>query len=285
MKSICVKTNHPKSIQYLLNKLDNLQIDNVYFSCKKFRNYQNIIIHFTGKKTAYFFQEISILLGNLIIEIFEKDLISKIIFSEYFYFDQDERIQILNNTIYDLQDSEECVYPKEKSFKLLCNDFYEYLKENKSILLKGFITFRIGNFIEILEEQVDKSVNKFLVQREYSEFIELLKMYVNTEKSSCNIVHLIYFDSKPVILDKDKNIIKIEENLFNAKYLSDITFSTNDYALNTLLTLIPKKIYIHLIDNNIDEFITTIKLIFENRVCYCTDCNICKMYRKRNALI
>ena len=70
--------------------------------------------------------------------------------------------------------------------------------------------------------------------------------------------------------------------MFNAKYLSDITFSANDYALNTLLTLVPSKIYIHLIDNNIDEFITTLKLIFENRVIYCNDCTICKMYKNKN---
>ena len=43
--------------------------------------------------------------------------------------------------------------------------------------------------------------------------------------------------------------------MFNAKYLSDISFSSNDIALNSLLNLLPKKIYIHLVDNKIDEFI------------------------------
>ena len=141
--------------------------------------------------------------------------------------------------------------------------------------------------MEILNKQIDKSVNKFLIQREYNEFVSLLKMYVNSEPSKTDIIHLVYSDTNPILLDKSKNIIKIDDDIFNAKYLSDITFSSSDYALNTLLTLLPKKIYIHLIDNNIDEFITTLKLVFESRVVYCNDCSICKIYKnkKSHALI
>jgi hypothetical protein len=85
------------------------------------------------------------------------------------------------------------------------------------------------------------------------------------------LVHLIYNAGSPTLLDENKKIIKTDCNILNAKYLSDITFSDCDIALNTLLNLIPKKIYLHLIDNKIDEFITTLKLIFENRIVLCTD--------------
>ena len=78
---------------------------------------------------------------------------------------------------------------------------------------------------------------------------------------------------------KNKNIINISDNIMKAKYLSDISFSSNDYALNSLLTLLPKKIYIHLIDNYVDEFIHTLGLIFESKIEICTDCNICKLYQ------
>ena len=73
--------------------------------------------------------------------------------------------------------------------------------------------------------------------------------------------------------------VKASLSYYKAKYLSDITFSSNDYTLNSLLSLLPKKIYIHLIDNNIDEFINTLQTVFENRIHICTDCNICKLYK------
>ena len=79
-------------------------------------------------------------------------------------------------------------------------------------------------------------------------------------------------------IDENKNPIIIDDTIFNAKYLSDITFSSHDYILNTLLTLLPQKIFIHLIDPTLDEFINTLQLVFEGRIEFCTECPICKLY-------
>ena len=57
------------------------------------------------------------------------------------------------------------------------------------------------------------------------------------------------------------------------------SFSSNDFTLNSLLTLLPKKVYIHMIDCYIDEFITTLQSIFENKVTICEDCSICNLYK------
>lgn len=285
MKSICIKTNNQKTIDYLLEKLNNSDFNDIYFSYRKFKNYDNIIIHFIGKNTNLFLKEVSKILSYMVMDLFEEDIIEKLIASEYFYFDSIERQEIFNYTIEDLFDNDESMYTREEIFQVLYEVFYAHFKNHHSIYLKGFITFRMKKYFEILCDQIDKSVNEFLVQREYTEFITLLKMYINSEVPACNIVHLVYFNSKPILLDENKNAIKIDEDMFNAKYLSDITFSSNDYALNTLLNLVPRKIYIHLIDNTIDEFITTLKLIFEDRVIYCRDCAICKMYKKSHALI
>ena len=81
------------------------------------------------------------------------------------------------------------------------------------------------------------------------------------------------------MLDENKKVIPISSDLFKAKYLSDISFSASDFALNTILNILPQKLSIHLIDNEIDEFIRTLQLIFENRAILCTDCNICRIYR------
>ena len=81
-----------------------------------------------------------------------------------------------------------------------------------------------------------------------------------------------------VPLDENKNIVPLCKEIHNAKFLSDIIFSENDYALNTLLTLLPQRIEIHLLDSE-DEFIKTVKLIFEDRVYICRECNICRTYK------
>jgi len=284
MKSICIKMTNQNITKHLLEQLNEFKLDDVYFSCKKFKIYYNIIIHFKGKNEKLFFEETSKILAKFIIDLFEEKIIQNLIKSEYFYFDTNEQKQIANITFEDLYNNEESVYSFDKRYNLIYNSCLEYLLSNNSLVLKGFITFRLKNYLETILEQVDKSVNKFIVQKEYTEFISLLRMYVNSEESNCSLIHLIYRNYKPILLDENKNLIKIDDNISNLKYLSDISFSTNDFALNTLLNIIPKKIYIHLIDSNKDEFINTIKLIFENRAIFCTDCSICKIYKKSHAV-
>ena len=284
MKSICIKMTNQNITKHLLEQLNEFKLDDVYFSCKKFKIYYNIIIHFKGKNEKLFFEETSKILAKFIIDLFEEKIIQNLIKSEYFYFDTNEQKQIANITFEDLYNNEESVYSFDKRYNLIYNSCLEYLLSNNSLVLKGFITFRLKNYLETILEQVDKSVNRFIVQKEYTEFISLLRMYVNSEESNCSLIHLIYRNYKPILLDENKNLIKIDDNISNLKYLSDISFSTNDFALNTLLNIIPKKIYIHLIDSNKDEFINTIKLIFENRAIFCTDCSICKIYKKSHAV-
>lgn len=284
MKSICIKLTNQNTAKYLLEQLDNFELDSIYFSYKKFKIYYNVIIHYKGKNIDLFCKDLAKILSFTIIDLYEENIIKNLIKSEYFYFDSLERQQITNITYEDLYEVEESVYKPEKRFELIYQTLYNYLNSNHSIVLKGFITFRLKAYFEAILEQIDKSVSKFIVEKEYAEFISLLKIYVNSEKTTCKEVHLIYYNFKPILLDENKNIIKIEDDLLNIKYLSDITFSSNDYTLNTLLNLVPKKIHIHLVDENIDEFINTIKLIFEERVDFCNDCEICKIYQKRPAI-
>ena len=279
MKSICIKTNNKNAIKYLLEELDNFDDYKIFFSCRDFKHFKNIIIHYIGIDNDMFLLKISNILSLLVSDLYEPTLVDNYIAYEYFYFDLLERKKIANITIEDLYDVEEAESSRDDLDNLLSQIFYEHFLNSHMLFLDGFITFRLKKYIRLLLKQIDKSVSKFLIQREYSEFISLLKLYISNETSNIDVVHLIYHNSKPILLDENKNIIEIYEDSINAKYLSDISFSTNDYALNTLLNLLPKKIYIHLIDDEIDKFINTLKLVFENRVSICTNCSICKLYK------
>ncbi len=284
MKTICIKLISQKATKYLLEKINNIDIPDIVFSCKKFKYYYNIIIHYKGKNTAIFYKCISILLSKFIVCYFEEEIIKNLIKLEYFYFDKFDQQRILNIVTQDLYDIEETLLlPKERE-KMIYNKLYHYISSNNSIILKGFIVFRIKEYFDSLLEQIDKSVNKYIIEKEYSEFISILKLYVNSETSNCNEVHLIYNNSKPILLDENESIINVKKDMLSKKYLSDISFSSNDYILNTLLNLIPRKIHIHLIDENIDEFISTIKLIFEHNVKFCTDCSLCNKYKKSHSI-
>jgi len=162
----------------------------------------------------------------------------------------------------------------------LFDAFYDYITEHHSIVLTGFINFRLYNYRNLLEELVDLSVNEFIIEREYLEFISLIKLYVSSQECCCNSVHVVFLENETFMLDEEMNIIDINKNAFKAKYLSDVSFSHNDYVLNSLLNLLPSKIYLHVTSNSDNsDFINTLKLIFEERISICTDCNICNLYK------
>ena len=276
MKSLCIKTNNSKILDYLLNELKCSDIKHICFSRNEFKNYKNIIIHYVSENDyPYFFSKMSTLLSFMIVDEFEDILMKRIIYKNYFYFDALEKEKILKNC-YNIYEYYEWF---DKKLNALYNSLYSFISNHRVLILDGFINFRLQAYTSILDEIVAESVNNYIIEKEYMEFISLLKLYIQSQKSNCNVVHLIYNTSESILLDEHKNVILNSEEIFNAKYLSDISFSSNDYTLNSLLNLLPKKIYIHLIDNQIDEFINTLQLIFENRVSICLNCEICNLYR------
>lgn len=275
MKTLCIKTNNQKAINYLLDNLKNIELDDVSFSCHKFKVYYNIFIHYKGINLELFLSTISNILMFLVLDIYEENITRNILQKEYFYFDKLERKEVLNKFRDICLDDIESFERKEN---VLFNTFYQFLSQNSKMYLKGFVTFRLKDYSKEIERIVDNAVNQYLIEKEYTEFVSLLKLYINSEESTTDLVHLIYHNEESILLDKDKNRIKTDINLLNAKFLSDISFSSSDMVLNTLLNMIPKKIYIHLLDEEADEFITTLELIFENRIRICRDCNICRIY-------
>lgn len=278
--SICIKINNEIILNYLENNFNTIK--NVRISRKSFKIYNNIIIHYLGNNTNYFLGEVSNIISDLIITFYEKKLISRLININYFYFLDYEKKDIIN-ICQDIIASKEFNYNncemaicKKDSVK---QAIFNYLMSNHSIVLEGFINFRLNDYLSILDYIVDSAVNKFIVEREYDQLIKLLQLYINTKTSNINCMHLVYLGETSFLIDDDKNLINFEDNIFNVKYLSDISFSNNDYILNTLLTLLPQKLYVHLIVKE-DEFIKTLKLIFGEKLILCTKCDICNIYKQ-----
>lgn len=278
MSSLCIKTNNDDILTYLQNEFSEFNMLNVFYSRHEFKSYKNIIIHYTGKDNELFYTKLATILSYLVIDHFENDIIKNILFNNYFYFDHSEFGKILALCNENLCDGDNFSFVNRQM--LIFDAFYEYISTHHSIVLSGFINFRLKNYRNLLEDLIDFSVNEFIIEREYLEFISLLKIYINSQPSTFPMVHLISVDDNIFLLDKDMNFIDINTNALNAKYLSDVTFSTNDYVLNTLLNLLPQKIYLHLASplSNLD-FINTLQLIFENRIESCHDCNICNLYK------
>lgn len=276
MKSLCIKENKNDILNFINDRLLKLDMDSVYITNSEFKVYKNVIIHYTSDNIHVFYDKISAILTDAIINFYQSKLLKRLLEYNYFYFSSAEKKEILKIAEEIIKED---VISIEDNYFAIYSSVLDYITTSKSIVLEGFVNFRLSNYMKNLDYIIDISVNKYITDKEYLEFVNMLKLYISFTPPKTSVVHLVYLGGESILLDKNKNIIPLEDESLNAKYLSDISFSSNDYALNALLNLIPRKIIIHLMDNKSNEFIDTLKLIFDGRYEICSSCELCKLYK------
>lgn len=285
MVSLCIKTNNNTAIDYLMVNIAKINLDDIVFVKKNFSKYTNIIIHYLGNNISEFYNELASVITNCIIDKYENVIIYKLLLFNYFYFDEIDMNIIRDNCKLLIEHKHSDTASVESNISNRKNYLWtavlRYISYNKAIFLDGFLAFRACEYLNCLSEILDFSVSQFVVNREYSEFIDMLKLYISSRTPCTELIHLIYLNEETILLDNHKKVISLTTDNLNTCYLSDISFSTNDYVLNSLLMLLPNKLIIHLI-SPADDFINTLQAVFGNSVSICTDCEICKIYKSLN---
>lgn len=160
----------------------------------------------------------------------------------------------------------------------------DFLSESSEMILDGFITFRLRDTNSELNEVIEKITEDYVMEKEYSEFIRLLKYFVEIQESKYDEVNLMILS--------DGNF-KIEDN--NSKDITDVFFedfcsdsiegdiNKHDMLISALITNAPNKIVVHGANNDkISELIETIKSIFLERLTICPGCDKCLAIQGNN---
>ncbi len=221
-------------------------------------------------------------LYGVVVDEFYKNHIENFLADTYFFLKHDEIKEIKENSIKVLKDKESIIdensiYCMNKKNSII-SKIVDCMDENKEININGFITFRMKELKNDLEGIIDKIVEKYMVEKEYNEFVKLLKYFVEIQESKIEEVSII-IKSDATYLIQDKNGNDISEKLFSD--LSELKYKENanidDMLISMLITNSPEKIIIHCADNcrNL-ELIDTIKKVFTSRVIMCESCDICK---------
>lgn len=159
MKSFCIKLNSEKEKNYLLEQLEQIELKDLYISYFKFKIYKNVIVHFKGKDIIIFQKALSQAIGNCIQKFYEEKILEKIIRKNYFYLNEEEQDSIIRISMRILAASKETEdYEKEILKELI----YEYVDENKKMILDGFVNFRTKEYKETLDYIAELAVTSYL---------------------------------------------------------------------------------------------------------------------------
>lgn len=158
MKSVCIKTISKDKANYLISKFEKLPM-NIYISYYRFKTFDNVIIHYSEDNVKQFYEIVAAIIKKCIEKFYEDEFIIKNVKDNYFYLSSLEREYICEITRKVLELPDEKIGYKNK---ILNEIIYNYIIENKSIVLEGFVNFRIKDYKEILDKIIEVSVFSYL---------------------------------------------------------------------------------------------------------------------------
>ena len=201
---------------------------------------------------------------------------SKKYFEEnYFYFDEGEFGQ--------LQESIEDEIENDIKIQLIVkNKLKEILENSKSINLNGFIKFRL-KFINLYVSQiVEKCIDSFLMKQEYLDFLNIISYIAENDSKENDVVNILYNKGKLQLYDNKMKKLNYISNVEISQELDGKVLIYDEYVVNVLLNLSPKKIILHInkikgISQDAKNTIDLLKRIFEGKIENCNGCKFCEI--------
>lgn len=239
--------------------------------------------HYSQEDTQSIFKHnVANVVSDIIISDWEQELLWDLIMENYYYFNEDERMSIYRKALGYMNHGENTideyqVYQISRKSKIL-NKILEYFRYNNEIVIEGFIQFRLKEYITELQAAVDKAVDDFMMDREYKEFIRLLKYFVDIQEPKMEKVHVMFSGNSVFkILDDEDNPISSDYLESYVMELVDNEINYEDLLISALITIAPNNLVLHLEDNHSSKnTINTIKSVFGSKVEECTGCDKCR---------
>lgn len=230
---------------------------------------------------AVFKHYIANVLSDLIMAKWQKSILVDIIRENYYYFGEEERRAIFQNALHYLDgfdSGERESIPTMRKKKIILAKLKEFLGTCNQIVIEGFIRFRLKEYIKELQEAADKAVDDFLMDREYKEFIQLLKYFVDIQDSRTDLVNVVMKPNGVFKLYDGKH--RAIDSAYLEGFITDLIESEINYEdllISALITIAPREIVFHTGKAEVPPVtLETIKNIFSQRVGMCRGCELCR---------
>ncbi|HHV79945.1 MAG TPA: putative sporulation protein YtxC [Firmicutes bacterium] len=206
--------------------------------------------------TAIMKQFIANALSDVIVNDLERGIVRTIIRNDHAYLTKEDQeklydqvMKIMNGEVEGRKDLFFKMYRKNK----ILGKILEYLESNRELVLEGFVRFRLKDYKEELEETVDRVAEDFLIEREYSEFVKLLKYYVELQPPVIDEIHVLpESGGKYALVDCNGMPIHSIPN--------DVTITGpdgeleyGDLLISALVTLAPRTVIVHTQPEKLEE--------------------------------
>jgi putative sporulation protein YtxC len=153
----------------------------------------------------------------------------------------------------------------------------DYLYDQNYLNIEGFINFRLQDYWENLEGAVKLAVEDYMREKEYDDFVRLLKYFVDAQEPRVGTVNILLMAPGPMqsldkIVNKTKNIY-INGFIFD---MVDSEINSEDVLISALISIAPRRVILHVpVPKKVNNVIVTLQKVFGERLKICAGCTCC----------
>lgn len=226
-------------------------------------------------------------LADYIIDQKEKDYLERILTRECVNMETDEleRVKLICEPLLKSR-CESDQGTRERRHAKLTEGLIEGMKEIPVIHLEGALHFRLQNYKNELHEIVEYALDEFYMDRQYEEFMSLLKYFVYFQETKVPLVHVVHRDKhefvlydeymRPMLLPPDEGVTMEMPGI-------ELEMQVEDMIISRLISISPKKMKLHTKTHDF-PVIRSITQIFEDRVEICQCCSLCRTVKEKGQL-
>lgn len=223
-------------------------------------------------------EQLAISIAAFIIEVIEKELLEDILYSQYDLEDTKQAQDLCLRAKRILDQGALGLSPNYWRGQPLTLRIKEYLEENSYLNIDGFVQFRLPDYLLELEQAVEEAVDEYIMEKEYDEFVGVLKYFLEIQEPRIEKVHVVLSPGGGFQLYDGKN--KSLDKKYLDGFMMDIgdnDLSYEDLLLSALITLAPRQVVLHGTDKGKAwGTANTIKNVFGDRVTVCNGCSRCR---------
>jgi len=157
----------------------------------------------------------------------------------------------------------------------------DYIYVNDQLVIEGLINFCMQDYLNELRFAVDLACEELNNEKEYNDFIKLLRYFVDSQSPRMREVNLL-MDKDGLFFLWDGEGVNIDEKIINY-YSNEMLYndiSLDDILVSILITVSPRRIVLHNASSDYSEPVKIIRQVFGERIKECGGCERCLQNRE-----
>lgn len=144
--------------------------------------------------------------------------------------------------------------------------------------IEGFLSFRTQEYKLDVSKAVEFAINEHVVEKEYLEFIQLLRHFVDNQKPCLESLHVGMTPQGKFHLYNDEGV-KVTHQFLEDYQLDNIQeLGYEDLLVSALIAVAPRQITLHIRYEGYKDTLGTIRSVFGERVQDCQGCSLCEKF-------